>query len=132
MATDAYELDAFTRAYVEAALWSSTGDDGKPLDDGRDVSDVSPECLERMKADCAKFQADNAELITAGNAVGHVSHAKAISEAGHDFWLTRNGHGAGFWDGGWEAEAGAKLTEASKAYREFNLYVGDDGLIHGN
>ena len=20
---------------------------------------------------------------------------------GHDFWLTRNGHGAGFWDGGW-------------------------------
>lgn len=21
--------------------------------------------------------------------------------AGHDLWLTRNGHGAGFWDGDW-------------------------------
>lgn len=21
---------------------------------------------------------------------------------GHDFWLTRNGHGAGFWDGDWK------------------------------
>jgi len=57
--------------------------------------------------------------------------AGECDRAGHDFWLTRNGHGAGFWDGDWPDDAGGRLTEASKKYGEFNLYVGDDGLIHG-
>lgn len=50
----------------------------------------------------------------------------------HDFWLTRNGHGAGFWepgDYGW-SDLGDKLTEFTKHYGEVNLYVGDDGTIY--
>ena len=46
--------------------------------------------------------------------------------AGHNFWLTCNGHGSGFWDGDWPA----RLTEASEQFGEFDLYVGDDGLIY--
>ena len=49
--------------------------------------------------------------------------------AGHDFWLTRNGHGAGFWDRGL-GEAGKKLTDAAHAFGECNLYLGDDDVIH--
>jgi hypothetical protein len=50
--------------------------------------------------------------------------------AGHDFWLTRNGHGAGFWDGDLSEDVGNALTEAAKKFGECHLYVGDDGQIY--
>jgi hypothetical protein len=34
----------------------------------------------------------------------------------HDFFLTRNGHGAGFWDG--DYKNGEKLTEIAKSFGE--------------
>ena len=50
--------------------------------------------------------------------------------AGHDFWLTRCGHGAGFWDGDRPEPAATVLTKASKAYGEVDLYIGDDGKVY--
>lgn len=49
---------------------------------------------------------------------------------GHDFWLTRAGHGAGFWDGDLPEELGERLTQASKAAGNREPYIGDDGLIY--
>lgn len=48
--------------------------------------------------------------------------------AGHDFWLTSAGHGAGFWDGDWP-KYGDLLTKKCEN-QEINLYVGDDGKIY--
>ena len=48
---------------------------------------------------------------------------------GHDFWLTRNGHGAGFWDRGL-GELGQVLTKWAKTFGDCDLYVGDDNLVH--
>jgi len=112
-------LDEFTEAYIECALWSSTDDDDEPLDKNHNRNDISQETLETIIADCTAFQSDNASDIE-----------NEWSQAGNDFWLTRNDHGAGFWDGDWEDEAGKRLTAASKAYGECNLYIGDDGLIY--
>lgn len=112
--------DEFLRAYIECALWSSTDDEGEPLDGIYSVDDIAPETLASMREDCVDFLASNLEDIGIGD----------WAQAGHDFWLTRNGHGAGFWDGDWPAEAGRRLTEASHPYGEVNLYVGDDGLIY--
>ncbi|MFX7784369.1 hypothetical protein ABTJ92_19280, partial [Acinetobacter baumannii] len=53
-----------------------------------------------------------------------------IQYAGHDFWLNRNGHGSGFWDGDWPGEMGDRLDEASKKYGTVDLIVGEDGLIY--
>lgn len=50
-------------------------------------------------------------------------------QVGYDFVLTRNGHGAGFWDRGL-GEAGDRLTAAAHSYGESGLYVGDDGRLH--
>lgn len=117
------KLDTFTKAYIECALWSSmdesTPSGGEPMDRNYSVKDIAPETLEKMVADCAKFQSENAELITPD-----------LSRAGHDFWLTRNGHGAGFWDGDWPEDAGKTLTAASKAFGQVDLYIGDDGQIY--
>jgi hypothetical protein len=51
------------------------------------------------------------------------------AQIGHDFWLTRNRHGAGFWDRGL-GDLGDKLTAAAHTYGESNLYVGDDGQVY--
>lgn len=58
------------------------------------------------------------------------------SRAGFLFWLNRNGHDSGFWDeysGSDRALADCMevLSEASKSFGEFYLYVGDDGMIYG-
>jgi hypothetical protein len=110
----------FFTAYLEAALWSSTDDDGDPLD-GYDADDVDPATLARMRADCADFYALASDLWTEAGMSDY--------QAGHDFWLTRNRHGAGFWDRGL-GEAGDKLTALAHAYGDSALYIGDDGLIY--
>lgn len=112
------EPDAFTRQYVETALWASTDDNGEPMD-MYSVDDIAPDTLAAMAADCRAFQADNAADIDDSG------------RAGHDFWLTRNRHGAGFWDGDYPADIGHRLTEAAHAYGSYDLYVGDDGKVHG-
>lgn len=45
---------------------------------------------------------------------------------GHDFWLTRNGHGAGFWDR--SRQNALQLTDIAEDFGECYFYVGDDGL----
>ena len=115
-------LDTFTNAYIATALWSSndesTPQGGEFMDLNYSVDDIAPETLEKIKADCAKFQSENWDMIE-----------HDLDQAGHDFWLTRNGHGAGFFDGDWPKN-GDKLTEICKTYNEVNLYVGDDGKIY--
>lgn len=124
-------LDAFTESYIETALWSSTdnSDDsgGDPLDANYDISDIDEATLDKMVADAADFQEKYGSLIDGEKLNGRYGNRE---QAGHDFWLTRNGHGAGFWDGDWP-EYGDALTKASKTYGEFDLYVGDDGSIYG-
>lgn len=120
------ELDSFTRQYIETALWSSNDEStpagGEPMDKNYSFKDLAPETLEIMKADCDKFQADNHNLL-------EDCSRDERKTAGHDFWLTRNSHGSGFWDGDW-GDKGDALTAASKKFKEVNLYIGDDGKIY--
>lgn len=127
------KLDTFTKAYITTALWSSTDENDRPLDENYDESDLAPEALASIVADCARFQAENGDTLRAAIETGKVTCGPDFDEygrAGHDFWLTRNGHGAGFWDGDWPEPFDEQLTEASKAFGECNLYVGDDGKLY--
>jgi len=130
----ANRLDTFTRAYAIAALWSTTDESdesgGKPMDANYDIYDIDLETLAGMAADCAKFQAEN----TTDLALYNSPQWTAAELGGHDFWLTRNGHGCGFWDrnGILPEAAGERLTAAAEKYGEVYLYVGDDGKIYSN
>jgi hypothetical protein len=115
----AIKLDSFTRAYVECALWSSTDEDGEPLDSAYSVDDIAPDTLQAMIEDCQAFQADQSADLAEMSA----------EQAGHDFWLTRNRHGAGFWDRGL-GDVGQRLTDAAHVWGSVDLYVGDDGRIY--
>lgn len=102
----------------------------EPMDNNYSAQDLAPETFARMVADCREFQLKcTYELVRAE--YGNLDHSD-LEMAGHDFWLTRNGHGAGFWDGDLEESLGEALTKAAKEFGEFNLYVGDDGKLYGS
>lgn len=122
-------LTRFERWYVEAALWSSTDDDGEPLEETYAFKDIDRATLERMRDDARAFYDDNEHEI---NSNEELTLAQSERKAAYDFWLTRNGHGAGFWDGSWPEPAASRLTKNAKPFGEFNLYVGGDGRIHGS
>lgn len=117
-------LDAFTAAYIMAAYWTSTGDGGQPSSE----AELAPEGLEVARESCATFQRDYADLLQeAYDRVGYDA-----SRAGHDFWLTRNGHGTGFWDRDEleDGELGERLSDAARAAGGSDLYDGDSGMLY--
>lgn len=114
-------LEEILAAYIQCALWSSSTDAGEPLDRQFDAGDLPQETVDVMRADCADFWAANRDAIERSGL--------SAAQVGHDFWLTRNRRGAGFWDRGLGAD-GAALTDAAHAYGEAYLFVGDDGRIY--
>lgn len=48
--------------------------------------------------------------------------------AGHDFALSQNGHGTGFWDRGY-GDLGDRLHKAAKAHGEASLMPNADGTV---
>jgi len=118
------KLDKFTRAYIECALWSSTDESneagGEPLDSVYTADDIASETLAEMIDDCSQFR----------DLAGDKLDTLDDEQSGHDFWLTRNGHGAGFWGRGL-GELGEALSKDAKTFGTYDLYVGDDGQIYG-
>lgn len=107
------EFDVIFAAYLETMRWTEEEEiGGAPL---------SPELLHQSRDDCASFWAQAKCLID--------TSSERI-RAGRDFWLTRNGHGAGFWDGNWP-EHGDELTALAEQFKSVDLFVGDDGLVYG-
>ena len=123
--------DEFVAAYIECALWSSTDDDGNSLDARFGNDDISTDVMSKAWADCDAFYSANRDDIEADDAPFSERYGSSAARAGHDFWLTRCGHGAGFWDGDWPEPAASRLTRACKAFPNIDLYVGDDGMIYG-
>ena len=82
-------LDEFTRGYFEAVEWLLDDD----IDRGK-IRGFSRDAVKRGKADCARFQVEYTELL----AVYREATGRDDACAGHDLYLSRNGHGSGFWD----------------------------------
>lgn len=115
-------------AYIACALWASTVSDPLSSDDDDMVSlddlsltaaDLHPDLAAKVDADLSEFHAATTEADR--DLFGEEFGLAAI---GHDLWLTRNGHGAGFWsrpghrDGAELEEASARLAAAARALGE--------------
>lgn len=131
-------LEEFQRGYKTAALWSTSAthpqtgldvnldDEDWPWADGEEA---------KMDAEAKRFFDQHqgkleryAEQITP---LRDPSKGTAYDYAGHDFWLTRNGHGAGFWSR--DIGVGKSLASAcgwGTEYPEVDLYLGDDLKIY--
>lgn len=120
------DLDDFTRGYLECALWSSTDSAEKALDERYDVTDFNEYALQKIIQDCKAFQENNSVPLSVCG--------QSLAYSGHDYWLTRNHHGAGFWDRDAKTpeqeEAFELLHKASKKAGESAIYEGDDGKLY--
>ena len=133
---DGFLLSDFHMGYIKCALWIGDGEnsiDNSPL---WDVDNLHPDTLLAMIADCDRFFADNSHLWHPEDELGAVDYdcipdPDLDSRAGHDFYLSRNGHGSGFFDGEeFYGDSCDELQEIARSYGTVDLYIGDDGLIY--
>lgn len=129
------EFEQFSRGYIAALLWSSN--DACPITgDMRDLDEyeLSTAGTDECRADCLDFFTANRADIDAAAGTYDLSNTDGADTgydlAGHDFALTRNHHGAGFWDGDLPEDLGNRLTAAAHAAGEVYPYIGDDGEVH--
>jgi hypothetical protein len=84
-------IDNFVASYLATAEWVTV--------DGR-TRGFTKASKQIARKDCLEFMKMIVENFTAGEVVAILSYqgSDLSSLAGHDFFLTRNRHGAGFWD----------------------------------
>lgn len=131
------QISDFVRGYLAAALWSTsyTPTDEEGNDCGPTVEldryEWAEGEAEKLHADCLAFMEANAvDLKEYADQISYdPGQGSAWDYAGHDFWLTRNGHGVGYWDRQL-AELGDRLTTACKQFATVDLYLGDDELVY--
>lgn len=111
-------LNRVQSAYIEAMDFTDLDDPDRDEFHGRRLA---PQTLDRIRAACIIFIAKARPILDDAGV--------SPEQAGHDFWLTRNGHGAGFWVRNL-GEAGDALTAIAHSFGESTPYVGDDGRIY--
>jgi hypothetical protein len=100
------DINLIIHHYLHCALWT------EELNSSFQLEDIHAQSVTNALADCNKF------LEKAGNLLDELTE----EQIGHDFWLTRNGHGAGFWDRGL-GEVGKKLTDICKEFKGLNVFA---------
>lgn len=127
-------VDEMVEAFVEALLWAGldwdnvkpegTEDNPIPLDENYDADDVHPDALSEIRHDCESFYEAHACILDWIRTRGLMSQWYSPGQCGHDFYLTREHHGAGFWDRGLGV-LGEILTHDCKPYGAVEHYILD-------
>jgi len=92
----------FITAYMETIDFTECGDTDQPKHGAELDSDFERESI----IDCLAFYSRICCYLSDDR----------ITDAAHDFWLTRNGHGAGFWDGDWPKYQGDMFTNIAQSF----------------
>ena len=136
-----HNMDAVITSYIETGLWSE-GCQGTASHLHSDPSTCRGEDCDSSLSHDLNLSADNLSPAAARDAEADIeAFVKSCLEdrpdvfdgiapdmIGYDFWLTRNGHGAGFWDRGL-GERGDWLTSMSKPYGSARMYVIADDVV---
>lgn len=125
MTFNAKNLNAFIAGYIEALFFAdtATNSDGETVEHLSGL-DLSPAAMEECRAECAQFldlAGSKVMLAIAGS--DDYDH----TQAGRDFWFSRQGHGAGFWDRGL-GMVGDDLHNVAEHFGEKHLYI-ENNLI---
>lgn len=149
------ERDEFTKGYISCALWCGViahkHDDDCPCSDEHDDPASPDDCTcdpelvsstdagldalddSDLSKDALKCLTDDAHAFYTDEVADLRASTLTMERSGHNFWLTRNRPGAGFWDDksrGKEADAALdRLTKASHAYGSMDFIMGSDGKV---
>lgn len=129
------EIDAGTDAALEALAWSTPGpgaygDDGAEFLDGTDA-EYSAAARETVRGMIDAFVSDD-RVSRMFDLLALYGVPFSPGQIGHDFILTANGHGAGFWDRDYRPRPRAvldALSEIVRPYGSIDAYVSDAGEI---
>lgn len=109
--------DVIVDSYLEAALWTSND---REEFDNKTIWNFSDKAKKQAKKDIEWF------LNNAGSVFDDVDE----TTIGYDLWLSRNGHGSGFFDrDGYDEDDSKFLMDLSKILGEISIYINDRGWI---
>lgn len=117
-----FDIEEMVPHYLEAVEFTDFGDDDQP-EHGSNFADAA---LLQAREDCAAFidTVSNHGLLDE-----YIRKGGTVEQFGHDFWLTRNRHGVGFWDRGLGG-LGQQLTHHAHKFGSRYAYQGDDALVY--
>lgn len=117
-----FDIEEMLPHYLEAVEFTDFGEEGQP-EHGPDFADAA---LLQAREDCLAFidAVSNHGLLDE-----YIRKGGTVEQFGHDFWLTRNRHGVGFWDRGLGG-LGEQLTHHAHQAGERYTYQGDDALVY--
>lgn len=131
------ELERALDGFAECALWTASCNGMANHDDCRG-EDCDASLRELGFADVGAFTAESIKVMreqirafiaSAEEERPNVFDGMGPEQIGHDFSLTRDGHGTGFWDRGL-GERGDYLTNLCKPYGEGYVHIGNDGVVY--
>lgn len=108
-------------SYLECAAWSSIDEDGDSIEH-LSFSESAKTQMEEELNDFVKYCEENHP-----KELEEYAKDNTAKQFAHDFWLTRNGHGAGFWDRGL-GEIGDKLSKMAKVHGSCDLYLNEETM----
>lgn len=121
-----YALDDMTISQLfKTLIWQATDSEGTPLDylnfERDDIpQDPQETFIEEFRQFCLDNDSDIREFMSATGST--------LDQVAHDYILTRNRHGAGFWDRG-AGDVGERLSDACHVWGEIDVYISDDGTL---
>ena len=95
------------------------------LDDHFGIEDFSVDSLMSARTDVEQFF----KRLKMAGLLHQARECHTDSQIAHDFWLTRQGHGVGFWDGDY-GDIGDQLTDIADLSGTATYVLGEDGKIH--
>ncbi len=96
-----------------------------PLDDHFEYSDFTEAALRKAETEVSawfKYLEDEGLYDLTREYAGDDTIA-------HDFWLTRNGHGCGYFDGDYGDTLGDTLDKACESHKKQNVWINEDGTL---
>ena len=129
-------LDNFVHSFLQTLLWSTSDNMEGNLDDKYDIEDFGAGAFVWIRKDCSEFlklcETEGYTFTTYLNWYGNEQWSQ-LEQAAHDYCLTRNGEGTGFWDR--EAETYPdmdldRLSELARSRGGVTAYLEDDGRIY--
>ena len=150
------ELNSILKGYIDAALWTeeeilknqlpeidfNEDDEDDEKDEIEKIIQLHDSLNRKSIDNFTREDIDNDSLIDAyadikkfiqlagkkpvEYAIGEIG----LERLGHDIWLTRNGHGSGFFDHSFDEDFERPLMDAGRKLGIKTLYVGDDMKLY--
>jgi hypothetical protein len=133
--SDTINVRAAIDGYIECLLWSESCRGELSHEHNTDDPSDCDASIDSADVELAVFAREAINSDVEGFIDGAVEQRPDVfdgmdaAQIGHDFLLTRNRHGAGFWDRGL-GERGEWLTEWAHTYGSTYAYIGDDGAVY--